>query len=653
MLNIFRRGLVLSITILLILMALPSMIPIVKGDNPSVNLLVNPGFESGIYGWNFTKDSTTWAISSDSKVGSHSIKGTESNKSNLGRLYQNFTDRLIPGTRYKIGGWIKTQNVQGSVVIALDYVAANGWCPIDGYIKEIGYVSGTHDWYYYESNWFTLPSMPQDCKMLWFLFDFNLGNGTAYWDNVFLYGAIKPTANAGDDIIGYVGENIHFDGSNSYDADGNILSYEWNFGDGNISYGKTTTHTYSECRTYIAILTVTDDQGNSDTDTIWITIKGRGFSFCNSYGHTEQEPFNFESCFYYLESDFQEMLEADPFWQDIFSLYPDAEQFLISLIAGLVDLFHTLGHCFGMSSLVVRYHDYPSELSKDYIYDLKINDVDNTGYKIYDRIDEYQNGLVYSAVKFLLLYFDRLNNQNEVDEIIDSGFPCAILLRENVVSIDVLGFEVFVPPAIHAVVAYDYDTDEKTFSIYDPNYPDLDSKIIFSDENNFEYSFPGRNLKFNKLASPSYTSETIFNVFIDFLVDSLFILGECPINISVYDSGNNLIGESFNIGEKHLVVVPGCNNGSYQIKVNGEDVGLYNLTIMKFLNDTFLSENFSGTIEKEQITTYTIDVNDTIYVVNTSHYFPPKPEKNTPGFELIILFCSITLLLLLKRKRKL
>ena len=40
----------------------------------------------------------------------------------------------------------------------------------DGYVKEVGHVSGTNDWAYYESNWFTLPPMPDDCSMLWFLF---------------------------------------------------------------------------------------------------------------------------------------------------------------------------------------------------------------------------------------------------------------------------------------------------------------------------------------------------------------------------------------------------------------------------------------------------------------------------------------------------
>jgi len=59
-----------------------------------------------------------------------------------------------------------TTNVEGQVDIALDYVNNNGWCPADGYIKEVGYVNGTTDWTYYESNWFTLPPMPADCNML-------------------------------------------------------------------------------------------------------------------------------------------------------------------------------------------------------------------------------------------------------------------------------------------------------------------------------------------------------------------------------------------------------------------------------------------------------------------------------------------------------
>ena len=104
----------------------------------------------------------------------------------MGRLYEDVTGIVSPGARYKIGGWIRTQGVDGHVVIALDYVTSGGWSPAEGYVKEIGYVSGTQDWTYYESDEFVLPPMPASCVAAWFLFDFNAGKGSAWWDDVFL-----------------------------------------------------------------------------------------------------------------------------------------------------------------------------------------------------------------------------------------------------------------------------------------------------------------------------------------------------------------------------------------------------------------------------------------------------------------------------------
>jgi len=44
-------------------------------------------------------------------------------------------------------------------------------------------------------------------------------------------------------------------------------SYEWDFGDGDISTSETPTHVYKSAGSYTVSLTVTDDQGNTDTET--------------------------------------------------------------------------------------------------------------------------------------------------------------------------------------------------------------------------------------------------------------------------------------------------------------------------------------------------------------------------------------------------
>jgi hypothetical protein len=42
----------------------------------------------------------------------------------------------------------------------------------------------------------------------------------------------------------YFDDTIEFDATESYDSDGNIISYYWNFGDGNTSKGKKVCHSY-------------------------------------------------------------------------------------------------------------------------------------------------------------------------------------------------------------------------------------------------------------------------------------------------------------------------------------------------------------------------------------------------------------------------
>ena len=57
------------------------------------------------------------------------------------------------------------------------------------------------------------------------------------------------------------GEEITFDASASYDPDGEITSWEWDFGDGETASGEVVTHSYSAAGDYTVTLTVTDDGG--------------------------------------------------------------------------------------------------------------------------------------------------------------------------------------------------------------------------------------------------------------------------------------------------------------------------------------------------------------------------------------------------------
>ncbi|NVM20904.1 MAG: PKD domain-containing protein, partial [Desulfobacterales bacterium] len=86
---------------------------------------------------------------------------------------------------------------------------------------------------------------------------------------------LDPTASfVADPTFGEAPLTVNFDASASDDPDGNIYSYEWNFGDDETGSRQTPTHVYTEASTYTVTLTVTDNDGATDTktETDYITV---------------------------------------------------------------------------------------------------------------------------------------------------------------------------------------------------------------------------------------------------------------------------------------------------------------------------------------------------------------------------------------------
>jgi parallel beta-helix repeat protein len=85
---------------------------------------------------------------------------------------------------------------------------------------------------------------------------------------------VPPVANPGNDRIVYANETVHFNGSNSFDPDGNFLIYCWDFGDGSpLNYEESPIHTYETAGTYSVTLTVWDFQRSKDSDSCVIKVK--------------------------------------------------------------------------------------------------------------------------------------------------------------------------------------------------------------------------------------------------------------------------------------------------------------------------------------------------------------------------------------------
>src|SRR5882762_317537 len=82
----------------------------------------------------------------------------------------------------------------------------------------------------------------------------------------------SPIANAGGTYSGILSQNVPFHGTSSYDPDGTVVSYSWNFGDGGTASGAAPTHAYTTVGTYTITLTVTDNLGAQGSASTTATI---------------------------------------------------------------------------------------------------------------------------------------------------------------------------------------------------------------------------------------------------------------------------------------------------------------------------------------------------------------------------------------------
>ncbi|MBN2135183.1 MAG: endo alpha-1,4 polygalactosaminidase [Acidobacteria bacterium] len=65
---------------------------------------------------------------------------------------------------------------------------------------------------------------------------------------------------------------VNMDASGSYDPDGNITAWSWDFGDGESGSGVEVVHTFQSEGVYTITLTVTDNTGATDIETAVVTV---------------------------------------------------------------------------------------------------------------------------------------------------------------------------------------------------------------------------------------------------------------------------------------------------------------------------------------------------------------------------------------------
>jgi PKD repeat protein len=101
--------------------------------------------------------------------------------------------------------------------------------------------------------------------------------GQYFINGTVVYGGSQPpvAAISADSTNGQAPLGVQFNGSGSYDPDGSIASYSWNFGDGSSSTVANPNKIFASSGNFTVALTVTDNSGLSDTASVYISVQNQ------------------------------------------------------------------------------------------------------------------------------------------------------------------------------------------------------------------------------------------------------------------------------------------------------------------------------------------------------------------------------------------
>lgn len=130
-------------------------------------------------------------------------------------------------------------------------------------------------------------------------------DGNGYYDLDTVQITVKneyPTAVAGPDLVVDEDEVVYFNGSTSWDVNNDIVSYDWDFGESSTSNLTATSISYDKAGVYQVTLTVTDNDGAFDRDTVTVTVnnvvptaQGSANSETGTLEVYEDEPVTFDA----------------------------------------------------------------------------------------------------------------------------------------------------------------------------------------------------------------------------------------------------------------------------------------------------------------------------------------------------------------------
>jgi len=152
---------------------------------------------------------------------------------------------------------------------------------VDGVFTNVAQLSGDPMWTWNEYSFDLSPYAGNSNVQVRFFFDTvdSILNNYEGWyiDDVMVLGESTepnnpPVANAGESYTGMEDVALTFDGSGSYDSDGDPLTYSWYFGDGSTGTGVNPSHVYTAGGIYTVTLTVNDGKTDSPPHSTTATI---------------------------------------------------------------------------------------------------------------------------------------------------------------------------------------------------------------------------------------------------------------------------------------------------------------------------------------------------------------------------------------------
>ena len=148
----------------------------------------------------------------------------------------------------------------------------------------------------------------------------------------------NPVSDTGGQYTGIIGVNVEFSAYESFDLDGTITNYTWNFGDGTTGSGKEIEHKYLTNGNYTITLTVTDNESNTDVKTSYASIsEGVKIEPSASTVNQIEQLYNIslEDNFFAYDTDADDLVDA---FIDINNVLVDVKESVYNLSGDLVFL---------------------------------------------------------------------------------------------------------------------------------------------------------------------------------------------------------------------------------------------------------------------------------------------------------------------------